>query len=1090
MFEANTFPQNSASIIQVVESDDLLANLTGEDFCTNGRASPLVLAFVSPHVDFARVTEELQKLAGATPVIAVTTAGELCSNGTTLYKEAAAKWNRVVVQIFPADLLQSVSIAKTPLHNGDIRNGAPALSHKTRVDRIAASLKTITTPFTIDVRDTVALAFIDGLSFCENYFMEAVYRTGKFPCLFIGGSAGGKLDFQHTYIFDGQQVLENHAVTIFLKLAPNRTYGVFKTQNFEKTGKSFMVIDADQNRRVATTVADLQTGHARSFTEALAESLGTDVSHIMDQLKGYTFGIEIDNEVFVRSVASTNSDTGGVNFFCDITPGDKLELLKATDFVRQTKSDLTEFLKDRPPALGAILNDCILRRLNNSDQLHNLSDTWTMPVAGFSTFGELFGININQTLSALVFFDTTNTNYRDPFASNFPVHYAHFMNYFSNRIDASQANLVAIKQKLENDVIKTSTILENIPKGIITLDTKGFIRSYNKGAELVFGYTSEDVIGRNSSFLLADQLVAREQNLSAYFTQDDITTNIRKSHDVMVCAKDGRIFPINLSISKSHIGDETLFIAVMRDITVEKEKEEALRVAKENADASNQAKSEFLANMSHELRTPLNSIMGMNRLLQDTHLTDEQEELTNTMLKSSTNLLGLLNDILDLSKIEASQVSLEHIGFNPTHVLNEVAHALYPLTKEKNIHIRKRFSETPTPYILGDPARFARIVTNLVSNGVKYTECGYVIIRTAFKQIDQKRIELRVEVTDTGIGIAKTKLNSIFEKFVQADSSTTRRYGGTGLGLAIAKQLVELMGGRIGVNSEEGVGSTFWFTIPAETTGELHTEQRTQPSHTARGTLPASKARILIAEDQPMNQMLIEKLLAKFGIGYTHVANDGVEAVQSYKERAWDLIFMDCHMPTKNGYDATRDIRELEKVSGAHIPIIALTANAMIGDRERCLQNGMDEYISKPLNFDEVREVLGKWIDFTATGKIETAQPSVASTIIDLSHIKNLTGNDPSTEKELIGIFVSQVDDALRALKTQCINGACKSWVEAAHILKGSALSVGAGTMSLLCADAQKMIDSDAKDREHIYAQISNAYTDVKNQLGSLGLLN
>lgn len=407
----NQTKKSDVSPITVIETDTHLKGISSQTFQPGGQQASLALAFISPHVPFPQIVNALQEMAGKTPVVAVSTAGELCSTSPeqnqSVYKKTGGSWSSVIVQIFSADMFSGVSIQTIPLHNDDIRTGAPSTKKSDRVGRIRKDLEQVSLPFAIRARDTIALTFIDGLSACESYFMEAVYQSGRFPCLFIGGSAGGKLDFQNTYLFNGKTVLENHAVVIFMQLSESKTYGVLKSQNFKKTGKSYIVIDADTDKRIVSSIYEEKTQRLRPFAEVLAESLDTTVSGLGDYLnsKGYTFGIEIDGELFVRSVAQLNEDTGQVSFFCDVNPGDELLLLKATDFVEQTTQDIAAFLKGKPEPVGAILDDCILRRLNNETALDRVLNFWKMPVAGFSTFGELFGININQTLTALVFFN-------------------------------------------------------------------------------------------------------------------------------------------------------------------------------------------------------------------------------------------------------------------------------------------------------------------------------------------------------------------------------------------------------------------------------------------------------------------------------------------------------------------------------------------------------------------------------------------------------------------------------------------------------------------------------------------------------------
>ncbi|PKU24769.1 methyl-accepting chemotaxis protein [Telmatospirillum siberiense] len=440
--------------IRVIDSDGALAQLSSDDFLFAGRPSPIALAFVSPHVDFIRVTTNLRRLAEHTLVLAVSTAGELCFQaGGSLYKPTGDQWSSVVVQIFSPDLIDQVSIHSIPLHNEDIRQGKPSLNREERVGRIRQSLNSLHPSFHLDAHDSLALTFIDGLSNCENLFMESVYRSARFPCLFVGGSAGGKFDFRNTYIYDGRKVLENHAVIAFLKLAPGKRYGALKSQNFKKTDKSFIVIDADPDLRCVKAVFDAASGRPVSAAEAVARAMGVSPAALAEKLKKHTFGIELDGEFYVRSVAGIDPVQGSITFFCDVNPGDELWLLQATDFIEQTKQDVEVFLRGKPAPLAVLLNDCILRRLNNEAALAGLSGIWPAPVAGFSTFGEMFGINVNQTLSAVVFFDVGDGPFADDLVDNFPIYYARFREYFTR----CHLNRVEILNRLRSYVIHRLT---------------------------------------------------------------------------------------------------------------------------------------------------------------------------------------------------------------------------------------------------------------------------------------------------------------------------------------------------------------------------------------------------------------------------------------------------------------------------------------------------------------------------------------------------------------------------------------------------------------------------------------------------------
>lgn len=519
--------------------------------------------------------------------------------------------------------------------------------------------------------------------------------------------------------------------------------------------------------------------------------------------------------------------------------------------------------------------------------------------------------------------------------------------------------------------------------------------------------------------------------------------------------------------------------------------QDVLNMAKSSAEAASIAKSDFLANMSHELRTPLNSILGMLRLLKDSEINEEQSELIGTAFSSSTNLLEIVNDILDLSKIEANEVELEHIGFDLQYIFHSVLLTLEHIAKEKRVSLLRNYENTDFPYVLGDPTRFGRVLINLVSNAIKYTDNGDVTIMVSFTQQDDRHIELCCEIKDTGIGIPAEKQQAIFEKFVQADTSTTRKYGGTGLGLAITKELVELMGGTIGVESEFGQGSTFWFKIPFETTDKLNTEKSLRKSRSVCGTILPSDARVLVAEDHPLNQLYIKKLLVKFGIGKFVIANNGMEAIKHYNEDRWDIILMDCHMPEMNGYDATIEIRNQEKkdIVDARIPIVAMTANAMVGDREKCLRCGMDDYISKPINIDELKEVLGQWIRFTVTENSIVKEKNMTDNErvdVDLAQLRTFTDGDKDTEREFIHVFIEQSDDNIKELHRSMTVNDSKVWTEVAHMLKGGAGGIGAETLRLLCDKAQHLDPAAADERVSLFEQISLEYGRVKKFLESI----
>jgi CheY-like chemotaxis protein len=319
---------------------------------------------------------------------------------------------------------------------------------------------------------------------------------------------------------------------------------------------------------------------------------------------------------------------------------------------------------------------------------------------------------------------------------------------------------------------------------------------------------------------------------------------------------------------------------------------------------------------------------------------------------------------------------------------------------------------------------------------------------------------------------------------MQADVSTTRKYGGTGLGLAITKQLAELMGGAIGVESTLGLGSAFWIAIPFEITDKLSEEKQIRRKKYMSGILPPERVRVLVAEDHALNQMFISRLLRRFGIGNFEIVEDGSAVLKRYQEAPWDIILMDCHMPGKSGYDTARDIRGSEKHTGRRVPIIAMTANAMVGDKEKCLRAGMDEYISKPIAIEELKEILSQWIHFPNIPLRQQEAPPV-----DLSGLRIFSEGDMETEKELIRVFIDQSDRNFSILRESYGAADPAAWQEAAHMFKGGAAGVGAALLSTLCNEAQHS-NGSAGERRTLFEKISGEYARVKTHLKEIGLLS
>lgn len=629
-------------------------------------------------------------------------------------------------------------------------------------------------------------------------------------------------------------------------------------------------------------------------------------------------------------------------------------------------------------------------------------------------------------------------------------------------------------------------ILDNIVEGILTLNDQGTIVRYNKACQKIFGYTQKEVLGQDiRQFLPQKRLAEFEKAMNGYRAGSLKGPLAITGLEIEGQGKNKKKFPAELSMNEIHIGENRYFSAIVRDITDRKKSEEELRIARAEADHASEAKSEFLAHMSHELRTPLNSIIGLTRMLaEDETLETEQGEMARISHKSAHSLLEIVNEILDLSKIESGKLELEQIIFSLEEVVHNVIETLLPQCSEKGIILVRDLQIEDIPYFIGDPLRIGRVLINLIGNAIKYTEKGAITLTLSWEKKGKNKAVIQGSVTDTGIGIAQGKIDTIFGRFMQADSSITRRYGGTGLGLAITREVIEKMGGTIGVESKPGRGSRFHFTIPLSTAQMRPAISRKSFSRDTYERQPASQRikaedlNILIAEDHLLNQAFMQKLLPRLGLRQYRIVDNGGAVIEELDQHPYDMLLIDCHMPIMSGYDATEYIREKEQKTGRHIPIIAMTADAMIGTRERCLKSGMDDYIAKPLNQDELRYIMAQWVTFPDEKQPAEDAANGGGEVITLGRLLEFA-DDAAELQSFFDLFLTQSGGDLEVLADNCTEGENILWSKTAHRLKGTAGIVEAEKLKILLDQAQCMTTATARERKAMLEEIRKEYERV-----------
>lgn len=634
-------------------------------------------------------------------------------------------------------------------------------------------------------------------------------------------------------------------------------------------------------------------------------------------------------------------------------------------------------------------------------------------------------------------------------------------------------------------------ILETTIEGIIGLNTEGHITFMNAAAEKMLEHGG-GIMGQSI------QMIMQEPNNAVEFDQtalpvfsalaDGVGHHVK---DELFWRKDGSAFPVEyVCVPIKEQGEVVGAVLTFEDIAERKDLEEAITQARESALESARLKSEFLANVSHEIRTPMNGIIGMTNILLDSDLTLSQRQTAQTIRSSANSLLAIINDTLDLSRIESGKLRFEPRGFSLRNLVESVIEFFAESARAKSIALDSLFDDEISDIFFGDDGRLRQILINLIGNAIKFTDEGCVILRVIKEDETESQTTLRFKVQDTGAGISETEQQRLFQPFSQVNSKLARKHGGTGLGLAISKQIVELMGGQIGVVSERGEGSTFWFTVKLEKglkENAIAPQQKAVAiTENVVSNIPVfphedlSHLKVLVAEDNPVNQQVTLYYLKKLNINADVVIN-GLEVLSALSRSSYDVVLMDCMMPEMDGYETTRLIRE--GADSKRIKIIAMTANAMQGERERCIEAGMDDYLSKPIAEEELNAMLAR-----CSSQAESNAPDALKEVIDRKVLDNLYSleQNGSTHiaSEILDTYISHAFNCLQGLKAALENNDAVATINAAHSLKGSSSTLGMKNMAEFCDKLEaKGKSNDLTNARELLNQAEEEFEKIKQAI-------
>jgi PAS domain S-box-containing protein len=633
------------------------------------------------------------------------------------------------------------------------------------------------------------------------------------------------------------------------------------------------------------------------------------------------------------------------------------------------------------------------------------------------------------------------------------------------------------------------TLIEASLDPLITINSEGKITDMNQALSNITGITREKITGTDFFDYFTDREKARQVYQEAFAKGFVVDSPLTIRH------KDGKLTDVlfNGSVYRDDRGRVQGIVIVARDITARKKFENELIEAKRKAEKAAQiaeeavrAKQQFLSNMSHEIRTPMNAIVGFTKVVLKTELTEKQREYINAIKISGDALIVLINDILDLAKVDAGKMTFEQIPFKMSTSVYAMLHLFETKIREKNLELVRELDPNIPEVLIGDPVRLHQIVLNLVSNAIKFTTKGKITVSVRILLEDEKKVRIGFTVADTGIGIPDDKLDTIFDYFQQATSGTSRVYGGTGLGLAIVKQLVAAQGGEITVNSKPGVGSefSFWLEFRKSREGMVKDSDDTAEEEQVKN------GRILVVEDVALNQLLMRTLLQEAGFELD-IASNGKIAVEKLKEKTFDLVLMDLQMPEMNGFAATEHIRKKLKLD---LPIIALTADVTTVDLQRCKELGMNDYISKPIDDKLLFKKINKYLNFEQKqSAMENTNTQSSEKVTNLEFLRQLTKNNPDMIAEMIKVYLEETPQLVNKMKEGVKSKDWEAVRSAAHSIVPSFSTVGISEDYTVKTKRVQELAQKKEEPEEIEALVGEieeicekAYNELRSELSAM----